>query len=83
MCVQSCEVALHPCQVFPMALQGTADPFVLNETSGNGVQVNTFCTPTTSSAVNSSAGLPGEGAIIAPNKQIKKFPPDVCGATCP
>jgi hypothetical protein len=67
-----------------MVLQGTADPFVLNDTGGNGKAINTFCIPpTTSPAVNSAAGLPGEGAIISPNKQSKKFPPDACTAACP
>jgi len=65
-----------------MALQGQANTFVLN--SSSGTSVNTFCIPPTSSpAVNSTAGLPGEGAIIVPHHYTKKFPPDACGATCP
>jgi hypothetical protein len=81
-CGQTCTFPFRPCHVFPMQLQGDPNPFVVNDSSGTSV--NTFCIPpTTSPAVNSSAGLPGEGAIIVPHHFIKKFPSDVCGTTCP
>lgn len=81
-CGQTCQFNFQPCHVFPMQLQGQAGTFVVN--SSSGTSVNTFCIPpTTSPAVNSSAGLPGEGAIIVPQHLTKKFPADTCGATCP
>jgi hypothetical protein len=81
-CGQTCQFIAEPCHVFPIALQGQANPFVLNDSSGTSV--NSFCIPPTSSpAVNSTAGLPGEGVIIVPHHFTKKFPPDSCGATCP
>jgi hypothetical protein len=81
-CGQTCVVTTNACHVFPMALQGVAGAFSGNTSIGKSV--NTFCIPpTSSSAVNSASGLPGEGAIIAPHILTKKFPPDVCGSTCP
>jgi hypothetical protein len=81
-CGQTCNFIFEPCHVFPIALQGTPGAFVVN--SSSGTSVNTFCIPpTSSSAVNTTAGLPGEGLLIVPHHFTKKFPPDTCGATCP
>lgn len=81
-CGQTCVFSPRPCHVFPINLQGDPSPFVVNDSSGTSL--NTFCIPpTTSPAVNTTAGLPGEGMIIVPHTFTKKFPSDVCGTTCP
>jgi hypothetical protein len=70
---QICQFSLRPCHVFPMALQGVAGPFSAGMSTG--LSVNTFCIPDTQSpAVNQTAGLPGEGAIITDHKLTAAFP---------
>jgi hypothetical protein len=86
-CGQTCVTATNLCHVFPMQLQGIAGAFTGTPLLGSstGLSVNSFCIPPTSSpAVNSAAGLPGEGAIIQPHMFTKKFPADSCLPTaCP
>jgi len=70
---QVCQFNLRPCHVFPMQLQGDAQPF--SGSVSNGLSVNTFCIPDTQSpAVNQTAGLPGEGAIITEHTLTYAFP---------
>ncbi len=70
---QICEFQLRPCHVFPMALQGQAGSF--SGGTSSGLSVNTFCIPDTQSpAVNQTAGLPGEGAIITDHTLTVSFP---------
>jgi hypothetical protein len=70
---QVCQFNLRPCHVFPMQLQGNAQPFS-NGTS-NGLSVNSFCIPDTQSpAVNQTAGLPGEGSIVTDHSITFAFP---------
>jgi len=86
-CGQTCDTAFLLCHVFPMELMGDPNPFSANTSSGESV--NTFCIPpTTASAVNSTSGLPGEGAIIVPHHFTKQFPSTPCtglppNVTCP
>jgi hypothetical protein len=70
---QTCQFKNRACHVFPMQLQGAAGAF--SGGSSTGESVNSFCIPpTTSDAVNQTAGLPGEGAIIAPHTLTVQFP---------
>jgi hypothetical protein len=56
-----------------MQLQGVAGP--ASGGVSDGVSVNTFCIPDTQSpAVNQTAGLPGEGAIITDHSLTVSFP---------
>jgi len=74
-----------------MELIGDPNPFGGNAASGtsSGMSVNTFCIPpTTATAVNSTAGLPGEGAILVKHHLTKQFPSTPCtglppNVTCP
>ncbi len=70
---QTCVFSNRPCHVFPIQLQGQAGAFTLG--SSTGETVNSFCIPpTTSDAVNQTAGLPGEGAIMVPHTLTVQFP---------
>ena len=70
---QTCQFKNRACHVFPMQLQGAAGAF--SGGTSTGESVNSFCIPpTTSDAVNQTAGLPGEGAIIAPHTLTTQFP---------
>jgi len=86
-CGQTCDTAFQLCHVFPMELMGQPNPFSANTSSG--MSVNTFCIPpTTATAVNSTSGLPGEGAILVTHHFTKQFPSTPCtglppNVTCP
>ncbi len=90
-CGQTCDTTPQLCHVFPMELMGQANPFGGSPASGTstGQSVNTFCIPpTTATAVNSTSGLPGEGAIMVTHHLTKTFPSTACvgvppNVTCP
>lgn len=70
---QTCNFDNLPCHVYPIQLQGEAGAFSLG--SSTGQSVNSFCIPpTTSTAVNQTAGLPGEGVILVPHTLTVQFP---------
>ncbi|TMA75665.1 MAG: hypothetical protein E6J72_17360 [Deltaproteobacteria bacterium] len=76
-CGQTCDTGFTLCHVFPMELIG--DPNAFSGNTSSGTSVNTFCIPpTTATAVNSTAGLPGEGAILVPDHFTKQFPSTPC-----
>ncbi len=81
MCNQACVTTPRPCHVFPMSLVGDPNAFTGTPATGtsSGNSVTTFCIPPTSAAaVNSSAGLPGEGSLLNTHNYTKTFPSVAC-----